>query len=462
MCRRLGLNFGASMIGLLLGAGGAHANALYFAMPVNYDQGETDTVFLYGAPGVTGTVISPNGYSQAYTIGSNDVTSVVVPSADDLTTSGAITNNGFEVTTSNASQNVGASYLSREAFTTDTTYLFDASSLSKSYYAMGYQNTVGYPSQLSIVATQNGTKVTITPSAAFTSGQAAGVPFTVTLNAGQAVLYTSNTDTTGSQITSTAPIAVFGGNQCADVPGGSTACDHTLTAQPGVDNYTKDAIIPTTVGTEAPSSNVVRVLASANGTVVKYNGVTIATLNAGQYYDFRSGSGGELTANNPVLLNEYLTGQSEHTNTVGDPAESWVPGVNQWLKSYIFSTPVGSQAYQTNFLDLSILASGVSSLMLDNMAVPGSDCTALAGSLYVTCNIAISPGAGTISDADPFLLMIDGGTQYDSYFTFAGATFSPGASPPVNPPTPVPEPAALGLFGLGLLGLLASKRRAAG
>ena len=47
-------------------------------------------------------------------------------------------------------------------------------------------------------------------------------------------------------ITSTAPIAVFGGNECTDIPAGAYACDHTLTALPSVDNYTKHAVIPTT------------------------------------------------------------------------------------------------------------------------------------------------------------------------------------------------------------------------
>lgn len=454
----------AAMVAVAVGPTTAYANVLYFADPINFDQQETDTLFVYGAAGTVGTVSSPSGFSSGFTVGANNVTSVVVPSSYDLTTSGAITNNGFMVSTSDPAANVGASILSREPFTTDTTYLFNSTALGTSYYAVGAPNSIGEPSQLSIVGTQAGTTVTITPSTTFASGQAAGVPFTVTLGAGQALLYTDNgtvgSDITGTQITSSAPIAVFGGNQCANVPSSSSFCDHTLTALPSTDHYTTHAVIPTTVGTESPSSNILRILAATDGTVVTYNGVVVATLNAGQFADIRTGAGGELTSNFPVLLNEYLTGQSEHPGTPGDPAMSFVPGVDQWLSNYVFSTPVGSQAYTDNYLDLAIAATDVGSLVLDGVSVPGGDCSALVGSAYDTCNISIAAGAGSISSNDPFLLLLDGGTTADSYLTFAGTTFSAGASPPPPPPPPtsVPEPASLAILGLGV-GIAVTVRR---
>ena len=82
-----------------------------------------------------------------------------------------------------------------------------------------------------IVGTQNATNVTISTLKA-TKSHAANTPWTVTLNQGQTYLVsskvnitgsaagdTSSNDLTGSLITSTQPVAVFGGASCCRFPG---------------------------------------------------------------------------------------------------------------------------------------------------------------------------------------------------------------------------------------------------
>ena len=74
-----------------------------------------------------------------------------------------------------------------------------------------------------------------------------------------------------------------------------------------------------------------------------------------------------------------------------------------------------------------------------------------------------SPASSTADSA--FQLLLSGYDSYDSYFTYGGAAFSPGASPPPPPPpnNAVPEPAtwAMMIGGFALAGATLRRRKAA-
>jgi len=88
-------------------------------------------------------------------------------------------------------------------------------------------------------------------------------------------------------------------------------------------------------------------------------------------------------------------------------------------------------------------------------------CTGIAATLFSRCIVDLPLGLFELSAADPFLVMLGGGSNADSYFTYGGATFAPGVSPPPPPPPPTdtPEPATLALVSMGLLGLGIVRRR---
>src|SRR5690606_9233478 len=93
--------------------------------------------------------------------------------------------------------------------------------LGSEYYAFSYQtgtNAGTTSSQFTILATQDGTTVEITPKAASRGGSLAGVTKTINLNKGDIYQYQSAIDLTGSFIQSVGgckPIAVFSGNTWA-------------------------------------------------------------------------------------------------------------------------------------------------------------------------------------------------------------------------------------------------------
>jgi gliding motility-associated-like protein len=141
-------------------------------------------------------------------------------------------------------------------------------------------------SAFDIVATQNGTVVTITPSNDIV-GHLAGVPFNINLNAGQvysatAVNWQAALHLQGSRVTSNLPIAI-------------TMKDDLLAGSPygGCADLAGDQIVPVNIigsnyiamngALNAPEDQIF-VTATQNGTNVSKDGVLLTTINAGQTY----------------------------------------------------------------------------------------------------------------------------------------------------------------------------------
>jgi outer membrane autotransporter protein len=307
------------------------------------------------------------------------------------------------------------------------TYLIDGERLGTNYVVSGYQNI--RQDQMSVQAVQDNTTVTFTPKGA--------AAFNVTLNAGQTYMYTASTQLTGSSILADKPIAVFSGNACTNVPTGVFACDHIVEQMPSIDQLSSSYLLAQTPRTGA-QGNVVRVVATADNTEVRVDGALVATLaTKGDYYEGRVVGGIQVDATKPVLVAQYLVGQSEAgANT--DPAMTIVPGSDQWLKSYVFATPSGSSDFPTDFVSIVIQTSSLSSLVVNGVAADGSLFNPLGSTLFSYGNIDVSSTTGpfAITADTPFQLLLSGFDSFDSYFTYGGAAFAPGASPPVDPPPP--------------------------
>lgn len=369
-------------------------------------------LFITGDTATNGVVSVPGlGFSVPFSLVPGVVTTVAVPAGAEVTALDTVTNQGIHVV---ANAEVTVYGLNRLQFTTDAFLGLPTDILGTDYINLGYRNTnVVNASQFGIVGTQGGTVVTITPSVA-AGGRAAGVPYTVLLNQGQTYqLRTTNAapaDLSGSLISSTAPIAVFGGHQCANIPSGAVACDHIVEQLPPTTTWGK-AFVTMPLATRT-LGDTFRVLASVNGTVVSVNGANVATLNRGQFHEQIITGPARVTATQAVLLAQYSNGTS-FDGVTSDPFEMLIPPFEQFLAAYTVTTP--ASGFAINYINIVVPNAAVGAVTLDGAAVPAASYTAIPGSAFSGAQLPVAVGSHNLAGPLPFGAFMYGFASADSY-----------------------------------------------
>jgi hypothetical protein len=354
---------------------------------------------------------------------------------------------------------------SASQYTNDASLLLPKHTMANLYYVAGWKNlqaATAERSHFNVVGVQDGTSVTVQVSAATVAGggipaMSAGGTYTTTLNEADVLqIATSaiNLDLTGSMVTSSAPVAVFGGSECADVPQNCswcrTASGSTLPSTHGsytcawCDHVEEQMFPVTTWGMSYIAARVPvrstgglveagywRVLASEDNTTVTIatvSGITIRgvtfpyVLNAGQYLEFEmtgpSSTPGDalVTADRPIMLIQYIEGQ-ECTNRGagdgGDPAEILMVPQEQYLDEYIFITP---STYANNYVV--IIKPTTATVTLDGAPVGGTSYPVTAG--WEIYRPAVAAGVHHIEGTEPFGIIGVGYSPYVSYGYMGG------------------------------------------
>ena len=385
------------------------------------------TLFLTGTTSTTGTVSIPGlGFSSPFTITPGMVTSVVLPAAAEVRTSDVIENKGIHVT---AADEVTVYGLSRLAYTTDACLMLPTDVLGKEYIVLGYQNDPTLPSsdmgtEFGVVATENGTTVTITPTVT-TGSRVAGVPYSITLNQGNTYQLMNSTqalvDLSGTIVTSDKPIAVLGGNKCARIPPSYAACDHIFEQLTPVSTWSR-TFLTVPLATRL-NGDTFRILARDDNTSVLINGTPAAVLNRGRLLETILSSSSRIDCDKPVMVAQYSNG-SQYDGVTSDPFMMLIPPFEQYLNQYTVTTP--ASGFALNFINVVVPNASVGLVTLDGSPIPAGSFTSISGSAYSGAQLPVGLGTHNLEGPQRFGTFVYGFDSYDSYGYPGGMAFADG------------------------------------
>jgi len=327
-------------------------------------------------------------------------------------------------------------------FSSAATMLMPVETYGYTYYSLNFTQTSNYPDSYSwfyVIASEDNTRIEISPSDSTEGGLLPGQIYTVNLNKGQ--LYNvfgkktgslTGKDITGSKVVSIPgadgnchPVALFSGSSrivVCDGNGGEVMQQQIFPANAWGTSYITYHIMhnPSMIISD-PFLTYYRVAVRDPSTIVKRNGVPLTGLINNFYYEFTSHYGDHIEADKPVLVGQYTVSTNECNNTstspYGDPEMIYLSPIEQGVRSAVFYS-TRTEAIDLNFINVIIPQNALSSLRIDGAAVtPAEFITHPANSNYaVVAKRLWGPAAQhTISSDSTFIATVYGLGIFESY-----------------------------------------------
>ena len=380
-------------------------------------------VYISSRKNASGTIEVPGlAFSQAFTVAANTTTQIILPAGVETPNEG-LANLAVHVA---ACDSITVYSVSGGSASADATVVFPTSSLGSEYYILNVNgNPADFGDEFLVVATQDSTIVEITPTVTSDGGQAANVPFTITLNEGEMYQMFNNSGSENFSYTkiesssgsgNCAPVAVFAGSKCINI-GGCGACDHLYEQLLPVTALGTEYIL---IPHEEKSSTWYRVMAIENGTTLSLNGGAPINLNAGDVHEFNSNLEYYLTSNNPVSVMQYAQGL-QCSDPTGDPMAIQIFPIDQVIENITFNcfaTPLVNN-YWTNIV---VETANVGGVILDGNNVSGNFNPVPSNPTYSFAQINLAQGNHTLNAPGGALVTVYGWGNAESFGYCAGAS----------------------------------------
>lgn len=381
-------------------------------------------------------VIDPNTYTNVYATSSGSVQS----------------GKGIHLT---SDQPIVVYALISKSARSAATLIFPTKSLGNEYYPISYTQYSGASrfSQFTMVGTEDGTVVEITPSQNSSTSplQTAGIPFQITLNKGDIYQYQSATDISGSYIKtvgSCKPIAVFSGSTftafCEEGnPITAGTGDNLYQQLLSVSAWGKNFVTAPFYNTLNGNSDVYRIIVANDNTTVTVNSSTISmngkTLtnpySKGSILTFPSKTANVIEADKPISVAQFQTTQGCNVSNTpavvfpGDPEMTILNPVEQTLLDVTVYSAISTVQAPTNitkhFINVIIKTADQASLKIDGNSFPSNSFKAINAQysylIYdVTLSSSINPIHRITADGG-FSAIAYGYGSVESYAYLAGS-----------------------------------------
>lgn len=405
------------------------------------------TLFVASEADTTGTVTIPGNSPISFSVAAGGITPLDVPVATQIQTTDTVEQKGIHITTQKP---VGVYGLNALTASSDAYLGLPIPLLGEEYIVLGYKSTPSpsNPSgpfndtQFDIVAPYDGTTVTVTPSAD-TPARKAGVPYSFIMNQGssyQLRIHRANADVTGSIVTADKPIAVYGGNQCADLL--SNACDYLVEQLPPVSEW-GTAFVTMPLATQT-KGDTFRFLASQDNTTISLNNGQQLLLNRGQFAEQLVLDPLLVTSDKPILLAQYANSRDFNLtpNDNSDPLMMLVPPFEQFSGNAVVVAPGAAFSedpggFNPNFLNVFADLSKGGTVQLDGLPISATSFAPIANSSFYGATVPISTGIHQLNGNIPFSVDSYGFAFFDAYGYGSGIALSsaPDATISLEPQT---------------------------
>jgi len=337
------------------------------------------------------------------------------------------------------------------------TMLMPVETYGYSYYSINYyqdrsqSNPPEWYSWFFVIASEDNTRIRITPSDTTKAGWLPGQTYTVDLNKGEMFHvfgkggpfgsfqpeYCSK-DMTGSKIVSIPgsdgvchPVGVFsgsGGLRLCRGDGGEFVHQQVFPSQAWGTRYlTYHTINNTATNILETNRNYYRVCVQDPTTIVKRNGVPLTGLIKNFFYEFMDSTGGDyIESDKPILVSQYTTNKNQCWNfpttspsppSYGDPEMFYLSPIEQGQKSVRFYVSRKSSIDYV-YANIHIPTIAVSSLRVDGNPIPAP--FIIPHPNYPSYSVALTRFIGpaaqhTITCDSTFTATVYGLGNYESY-----------------------------------------------